>query len=754
MRRSPTLILIVASVLFAAPLVASMADQGAAPARPQSSILSLSLIPWPKIVHMGSGALILDERHRIVASSPSLAPLAQILSDEIYMATALRMPASQGVLAAGDIGLALDSSLSGEAYTLTIDRSARVRGADYNAVTMGTATLLQAISVLGKRVTVPGLTVVDHPGSVYCGTMLDVARQRHPIEALRPVVEMCRIYKIRYLHLHLTDDQLFTFRSTAYPKIGATGYTHDELVGLVAYADARGVTIVPEIEMPGHSSGLVAAIPDVFGVRDAATGKYHGLGVLNISNEAIFPVLETLLSEVCDVFRSSPYIHIGGDETDWNAFDTDPSVRAYKQQTHQDTGQLFAQFLNRINRIVKKHKKQTIVWEGFGQGLNVDRDIIVMAWHGSSHPAKALLDAGYRIINVPWTPGVYHSVADVYNWNLYHFNLNENDQSVQIPPTPAVLGAQMVLWERSPQEALPMLRTKAPARQERVFSPNANRSTADFEKRLAVTDGLLQRILYPVNIAIKGLLSVDERNFTNPITLHMTAPFSGTEIHYTLNGSEPTVSSQRYSGPVAVTAEQAKQVYLPSYYGRQVEIRARCYKADGTPIGEASFATIRNDTPRLTYALYRPAAGKPTYPELNSLSEIKPFETGVLGRIGSASNITRGRKPLALIANGQFEAERDGDYSFTLAAFPAGRLLFDGVSICEVTPESGNRSAQGTVNLVKGTHQIRIEYGTNSGIVQLDVAIEKFPVRTKHHWEDRGLYEWLTPLRDRTAGTR
>jgi len=704
-----------------------------------------ALIPWPKSLHVGKGALTLRPGRRVVAAVPSLLPLAHILSDEIFMATGLRLSMIEGAPAPGDIGLAFDKALTGEAYTLTIDRNARVRGADYNAVAMGTVTLLQAIVTHDRVVTLPALSVADRPGSVYCGAMLDVARQGHPIAALRPVVEMCRLYKIRYLHLHLTDDQLFMFPSTAYPKIGAQGYTRDELTALVAYADARGVTLVPEIEMPGHSSVLVSQMPEIFGVRDSATGKVHGLGVLNITNEAIYPVLETLIGEVCDVFHSSPYLHIGGDETDWSRFDADPTVRAYKQQTHLNTDQLFARFLNRIHAIVKRHGKQTIVWEGFGQGLDVDRDIIVMAWHGSSHPTKALLAAGYRVINVPWTPGIYHTVKEVYDWNLYHFNLNENDQSVQLPPTPKVLGAQMVLWERAPQEALPMLRTKAPARNERVYSPDIVRSAADFEARLAVTDRLLQRLLYPVAIEITGLLTPDEHNFAAPITLHMSAPVAGTQIRYTLDGTEPTLSSPRYEGPVTVTAAQAQQVYLPAYYGRQIEMRARCFRPDGAPLGETTSTTLRNDAPRLTYALYRPSPGQ-TLSALPDFSALTPFEKGVLGRIGSASNFQRGKGQLALVAEAQFEAEGDGDYTFTLAASPISRLLFDGKAICAVTAASKSRSAEGTVHLTKGRHQIRIEYATNDGTIHLDISIEKFPIRTKHHWEDRGLYEWLVPL--------
>ncbi len=263
--------------------------------------------------------------------------------------------------------------------------------------------------------------------------------------------------------------------------------------------------------------------------------------------------------------------------------------------------------------------------------------------------------------------------------------------------------------------------------------------------RLAVTDGLLQRLLYPVDLTVNGLLTPDERNFSAPITLTMKTHFAGTAIHYTLDGSEPAPSSPRFEGPVTVTAAQAKQVYLPAYYGRQVEIRARCFQTDGTPLGETTITTVRNDAPRLTYTLYRPQTGK-TFAELPDFSALKPFEKGVLGRIGSASNFQRGKGPLALVAEARFEAEGDGDYTFTLACYPSGRLLFDGVPVCAVTAASKQKSAEGTVQLTRGRHTVRVEYASPDGAVHLDVSIEKFPIRTKHHWEDRGLYEWLVPL--------
>ena len=155
--------------------------------------------------------------------------------------------------------------------------------------------------------------------------MLDVARQDHPIDAIKKVVQLCRLYKARYLQLHLTDDQGWTFPSTKYPQLGSKNYgAHggvaprvyklEELKELVAYADARGVTLVPELEMPGHSGAAARSLPEIFDAINPQSKQPVGIGCMNMSNEELYPALDTIIGEMCDVFRSSPYFHIGSDE--------------------------------------------------------------------------------------------------------------------------------------------------------------------------------------------------------------------------------------------------------------------------------------------------------------------------------------------------------------------------------------------------------------------------------------------------------
>lgn len=180
----------------------------------------LALVPWPEHVTLAQGQLVLSQQSRVLTEKAALAPLAEILSAEIRQTHNLRLATGIGPAGADDIGLMLDPALKGEAYVLEVtDTKATVRGANYNAVAMGTVTLLQALRQSGALVTLPALTVNDQPQSTYCGTMVDVARRYNSIDSLKQIVLMCRLYKIRFLHLHLTDDQAWTFPSKTYPQL-------------------------------------------------------------------------------------------------------------------------------------------------------------------------------------------------------------------------------------------------------------------------------------------------------------------------------------------------------------------------------------------------------------------------------------------------------------------------------------------------------------------------------------------------------
>ena len=299
---------LVASILICCPALAAT--------DPADKFADLHLIPWPKSLQKGTGHMQLNTGGRIVAGTDQLRPLAEILADEIAKVTGLKLKVTTGQGQAGDVVLKINPSLKADepilvlrnreparttdgAHTITIDEQAVVEGFDYRAVAEGTATILQLLGKDKDGVFLSKAVIKDWPHADYCGVMLDVGRQDHPIDAIKKVVQICRFYKARYLQLHLTDDQGWTFPSTKYPKLGTKNYgAHggiapcvyklEELKELVAYADARGVTIVPEMEVPAIRE-RPCSVPEIFDAINPQSKQPVGMGCMNMSNEEIYP---------------------------------------------------------------------------------------------------------------------------------------------------------------------------------------------------------------------------------------------------------------------------------------------------------------------------------------------------------------------------------------------------------------------------------------------------------------------------------
>ncbi len=578
-------------------------DQGTGPARLQEPLVSSTpkkaaigaddrstpaFIPWPKKVDLKKGQMKLPSA-RLVARVPELLPLAKLLAGEIAATTGLELPALSGGARAGDIVLALDATLKDEAYRLSVDTQATVAGGNYGAVALGTVSLLQAITGRDQASALPKMVVEDSPDKAYRGLMIDLARKVHTIDSLTQIVELCRLYKIRYLHLHLTDDQGFMFPTTAFPKVlaqtqnGGAPYTLEELTGLVAYADARHVTLVPEFDIPGHSAALNRSDPDFWMIRGTTPYEHHAS--INFAREEVIQACATLIDEMCRVFKSSPYFHIGGDEADYVFADQNVHFQeAYKALGLGDNGrhELYRRFLVLMDAAVKKNGKRTIVWEGFGREPNtkfaIPKDVIVMIYENRFYPPHHLVEDGYTVINASWTPlYVLRVLPDytpkIYDWNVYLFGAFTQDFAKtewrQIAPSDLVIGSQICSWEQPQAIEVANLRWPLAAMSERDWNTEAGKSWPNFQKRLASTDAILEKLVHTVHWTCNGLSNVEERMFDASLTLTMSADGPGT-IRYTLDGSAPTPGSSAYTTPLMLDKPTFVRAALFDAAGKQV----------------------------------------------------------------------------------------------------------------------------------------------------------------------------------------
>ena len=469
------------------------------------AVRGYGIVPAPKSVVMDKGELVFSGR--IAAKQPELRPLAVVFSDEFTLLTGKKMSVADGDAMDGDVVLEIDTKLKDETYAIEVQKYASVRGGGYNAVAMGTVTLLQAISVQDSGDKAPHMTLIDEPHAAYRGLLIDLARHGHKLQTLKQLVVMCRWYKIRYLQLHMTDDESFTFSSKTFPNAATAGrhYTLEELQQLETFACDRGVTLVPELETPGHSASLRKALPQL--------NCTSGGGAMCPGSESTYAVIDTLVGEMCAVFKASPYFHAGCDEVNTSGWSKCDTCKAYMQKHDlENTHELFRHFIGRAHEIVKKHGKLTIVWEGFQRGGKtvIPREILIMPFEGGKYyRPDHLVEDGYTLINTSWQPlyVVSHRPAPIgqwspeyiYKWNMFrweHFRQwAPAYDPIQLPSTAPVIGAQMCAWEQPDEVEIPSLRLRLPAMSERLWSSPAVCDFKDFSERLTSTDAALTKLL-------------------------------------------------------------------------------------------------------------------------------------------------------------------------------------------------------------------------------------------------------------------
>ena len=232
-----------------------------------------------------------------------------------------------------------------------------------------------------------------------------------------------------------------------------------------------------------------------------------GRGELAITPQTwVVQAVETIVGEMCEVFRSSPYFHIGGDEADLAFADQNADFKAAEARLGlPNAHELYRHFLVRMNEIVKKHRKQMIVWEGFGRRgkVAIPKDIIVMAYEIRFYRPDHLIEDGYEVVNASWTP-LYvvnkkvRPPGEIYAWDMHQFKphgAKPEDKGIVVPPSAKLLGAQMCAWEQRQELELPSLRGRLPAMAERIWNPSAGKSYDDFARRFAATDKLLDALL-------------------------------------------------------------------------------------------------------------------------------------------------------------------------------------------------------------------------------------------------------------------
>ncbi len=442
----------------------------------------------------------------------------------------------------------------------------------------------------------PVVEIVDYPRFAWRGLHLDVSRHFMPAEFIYKYIDYIAMHKMNVFHWHLVDDQGWRIEIKQYPKLTEVGawrvdrehqhwnsreparkgeeatyggfYTQQQIKNIVAYAQERKVTIVPEIEMPAHVMSALAAYPEY-----SCTGENLGVppgGVWPITqiycagNDSTFIFLENILTEVMDLFPST-FIHIGGDEADKSEWEKCPKCQQrINEEGLADEHELQSYFISRIEKFLNNHGRRLIGWDEILEG-GLAPEATVMSWRGE----KGGIEAAKMDHNVVMSPGS-HCYFDHYQGDpslepLAFGGYTTLKKVYSYEPVPEeltaeeakyVLGAQANVWT----EYMPdgnhveyMIFPRLSALSEVVWSPKEKRDWADFSKRMDTQYERYEKI--GANYAtsafqVTSSAVLDEENKTIKVKLSTEA--WEPEIRYTTDGSDPNASSKIYDGPFEI----------------------------------------------------------------------------------------------------------------------------------------------------------------------------------------------------------
>ncbi|MDG5798891.1 beta-N-acetylhexosaminidase [Marinilabiliaceae bacterium ANBcel2] len=505
---------------------------------PPISDEEINVIPLPQQVEPGNGYFILSENTSIVYdnSNEEVASVAQFIKETFAPATGYNIEsATSGRRNA--IRLVIDQSISGEPGVYEFESTPRrvtITAPDAAGLFYGAQTLRQLLPVQIEQLTVqtdvewkvPAVEIYDEPSFQYRGLHLDVARHFFPVSFIKKYIDLLAFHKMNKFHWHLTEDQGWRVEIDKYPLlteissqrsetlIGHGGiepfeydgepyggyYTKEEMKEVVEYAKKRHITVIPEIEMPGHTLAVLAAYPELGctgGPYEVATRWGIFDDIFCAGNEDVFTFLENVLLEVMEIFPSE-YIHIGGDEAPKTRWEECSKCQArIEEEGLKDEYELQSYFIQRMEKFLNSHGRQIIGWDEILEG-GLAPGATVMSWRGEDGGIESA-QMGHDVIMTPNShlyfdhyqndpdeePMAICCFSDLENVYSYHpvpDVLNEEEAK-------HILGAQANLWTeymKTSEHVEYMAYPRAVALSEVVWTNQELRDYDDFLRRLDV----------------------------------------------------------------------------------------------------------------------------------------------------------------------------------------------------------------------------------------------------------------------------
>jgi hexosaminidase len=483
---------------------------------------ALNLMPLPANAQLGSGTLRVDSAFSIAFTGytePRLERAGERFLRQLARQTGLPFslkPAKSSkatlVIETDHAGKEIQEVGEDESYILDVSAaSARIRAATPLGTLHGLQTFLQLVDVSPDGFAAPAITIQDKPRFPWRGLMIDSARHFIPLDVIRRNLDGMEAVKMNVFHWHLSENQGFRAESKKYPKLHEFGsdshyYTQDEIRDLILYAKDRGIRIVPEFDMPGHSTAWFVGHPELA----SGKGPYQierrwGIfdPAMDPTNEKVYKFLDDLIGEMARLFPDR-YFHIGGDEVNGKEWDANPKIQAFmKAHDLKNNGALQAYFSGRVQKLVTKHGKTVVGWdEVLVEG--VPKDIVIQSWRGQASLAKAakqgfrgILSNGYYL-DLGW-PAARHYAVDPMSGDAAGLSAEEQQR---------ILGGESCMWAEyvSPENVDSRIWPRNAAIAERLWSPQSVTDPGSMYTRLDFVSNRLEWLGLTHRTALRQML--------------------------------------------------------------------------------------------------------------------------------------------------------------------------------------------------------------------------------------------------------
>jgi len=719
--------------------------------------IGIPVIPKPNKIEVKSGEFSLSQNTRIILSDDdeNLQVVAGQFASRLRAVTGYPFEIVRRSKTSGhSIVLTINSreeDLGKEGYELNVTkRSVSIKGGTPAGVFYGVQSFFQLLppevekDTLGPNAkwSVPCVTIKDKPRFRWRGMHLDVGRHFFPTEFIKKYIDLLASYKMNTFHWHLTEDQGWRIEIKRYPRLTQIGsqrketmgdckphggfYTQDEIRDVVEYAKKRFITIIPEIEMPGHCLAALASYPEL----SCSGGPFNvgtEWGVINdvycAGNEKTFEFLENVIDEVSALFPGQ-FFHVGGDEC--------PKIRwsncvrcqnRIKTEGLKDEHELQSYFIKRIERILNARGKRLVGWDEILEG-GLAPNATVMSWRGTQGGTDAA-KSGHDVVMTPtshcyfdYHQGVAGEPRTVGGFlpidTVYSFEPVPDDLTVE--EATHILGAQGNVWTESMPDSCQveyMVLPRLCAMSEVLWTENSKRDFQDFARRLEkhydrfVAQDLNFRVPTPQGIGGTRVIFGDT-------LVTMKSPVSNATIYYTIDGDDPTPNSTRYVSPIPIRGDQTLKTMLVLANGRM-----------SNPV-TTNFFLVDQSLNGLNYTYYEGEWEKlPDFRQLTPVASGRVYDIGLEG-------VAQRRENFGIHFSGFIRIEKEGEYTFYTTSDDGSKLMIDDKEVVDNDGLHGTIEASGKIMLSAGDHKIDVLFFQRGGGKDLDVLFEGPQVFKQH----------------------